>query len=461
MPNDITRGDDRWRWIVILTELALLNLFLVGIWELLGLHTLDKTVLAWNVSYVAAVLFCPPVVFRRSVRSEQIATSVLRTSLWLIFIFYTLLIFLRIGRMRFYYYIIFAVCVFLFMLIFRLLWSVVIKRWRFSGNDNVRAVFVGDGDNLNNLYNDMTDDTSMGYRVVGYFSDEPSQIFPSELPLLGDLNDVINWLMEHPVDYLFCNIPSRRYGNIQSLIDYCENHLIHFFSVPNVIHYAHHKMRVQFIGNSIVLSLRNEPLRAAQARFIKRTFDIVFSFLVCLLFLWWLIPIVALITTFTMPGPIFFRQKRNGLNNKEFYCLKFRTMVVNKDADNLQATADDDRITKWGHFMRKMNIDEFPQFINVLLGDMSVVGPRPHMLKHNDEYSKMIDKYVIRSYLRPGITGWAQVTGSRGETRTIKDMEERIVKDIWYIENWTFMLDILIIFRTVFNMFGAEKGNAY
>ncbi len=460
MASDISKGDG-WKWPVITTEFVLLNLFVILVRVALGLGELDKTLLAWNVSYAIALLFCPPVMFRRSVRSEQIATSALKISFWVIFIFYTLLILLRISRMHFYYYIIFAICVFLIILSLRLLWRSVIRRRRFSGNDNVRAVFVGSGVSMNALYYDMTDDASTGYQVVGYFAEKPSALFEDKLPLLGNTQNVTRWLEQNEVNYLFCNLPSKYSDEIRDIINYCENHLIHFYSVPNVRNYIYHTMRVQLIGSSIVLALRNEPMSELQARFVKRAFDIVFSLLVIVLVMWWLTPIVALITAITMPGPLFFKQKRNGLNNKEFNCLKFRTMVVNNDADRVQATKDDERITKWGAFMRKTNIDEFPQFFNVLRGDMSVVGPRPHMLRHNEEYRMLIDKYMVRFYSRPGITGWAQVTGSRGETKTVSDMEERILKDIWYIENWTFMLDVRIIVLTIFNMLGGEKGNAY
>ena len=162
-----------------------------------------------------------------------------------------------------------------------------------------------------------------------------------------------------------------------------------------------------------------------------------------------------------MPGPVFFRQKRNGINGDEFTCLKFRSMRVNADADKVQATKDDPRKTKWGNIMRKTNIDELPQFINVLLGDMSIVGPRPHMVKHTEEYGALVDKYMVRHYTKPGITGWAQVTGSRGETSELWMMEERIKKDIWYVENWSLLLDLKIIIKTITNVFGGEKGNAY
>ncbi len=462
MERDSQQWNSVWRWLIILTDLIFANAALVGIWNLTGLHTLfDGVLLAWNASYVLAVLLAPPTAFHRSVRTEQVVTSAVTCVCWLIIIFYAIISRMHIMRMRFIYYLLFAIALVGIIATCRVLWYMVIRHWRFKGVDNIDVVFVGSGINLNELYNDMTDDTSMGYNVVGYFNDTPSEVFSADLTHLGGVADVIPWLQEHKVDYLFCNLSSRRAKEIHDIIHFCENNLIHFYSVPNVRNYVHNKMSVQFIGNSIVLTLRNEPMRTMSARIIKRAFDLVFSTLVIVLLLWWIILIVMVITKYTMPGPVFFRQKRNGQNGSEFYCLKFRTMVVNSAADEKQATKDDDRITKWGAFMRRTNLDELPQFINVFLGDMSVVGPRPHMLKHNVEYQRLINKYMVRSYCRPGITGWAQVTGSRGETKTVEEMEERIRKDIWYIENWTFMLDLRIIYLTIYNMLGGEKGNAY
>ncbi len=461
MPNEILQRESDWRWPVIITEFVLLNIFLFVVWHSLGLRAVDKALLTWSVSLAIGYLLCPPVVYVRKVRSEQVATSVLRLSVLTIFVFYALLNILHAPKMRFLYYVIYAASVFAIILISRMAWYNLIRRWRFSGRDNIRAVFVGSGINMGALHEDMTNDASAGYTVVGYFDDSPNEEAMEHIEYLGRVEELIPWLEANKVNYLFCSLASSRSRDIQTIIKYCENHIIHFFSVPNVRNYVHHRMRVQFIGNSIVLALRNEPMRSLRARVMKRTFDVVFSLLVIVLLLWWVTIIVAIVTMLTMPGPVFFRQKRNGVDNKEFTCLKFRSMKVNTDADRLQAKKDDERITKWGSFMRRTNIDELPQFFNVLVGDMSVVGPRPHMLLHNVEYQRLIDSYMVRFYCRPGITGWAQVTGSRGETRTVGEMEERIRKDIWYIENWTFMLDIRIILLTIYNMFGGEKGNAY
>ena len=194
---------------------------------------------------------------------------------------------------------------------------------------------------------------------------------------------------------------------------------------------------------------------------MKRTFDIVFSSLMlCTIF-----PIVWVIVSIAIkiqsPGPIFFKQDRTGLDGKTFKCYKFRSMKVNADSDKVQATKDDPRKFPFGNLMRKTNIDELPQFINVFLGDMSVVGPRPHMLKHTEEYSSLINRFMLRHLAKPGITGLAQVSGFRGETHYIDQMEGRVKMDIKYIENWSFWLDMKIIVKTVTNMLGKEKGNAY
>ena len=201
------------------------------------------------------------------------------------------------------------------------------------------------------------------------------------------------------------------------------------------------------------------PLENPMNRFLKRLFDIVFSSVLLLCMLPFL-PIVALIIKWQSPGPIFFRQLRTGLDGRDFYCYKLRSMHVNKDADTVQATKDDPRKYAFGNFMRKANIDELPQFWNVLKGDMSIVGPRPHMLAHTEMYSHLIDKYMVRHFVKPGVTGWAQVTGFRGETRELWQMEERVKRDIWYMEHWNIWLDLRIIWLTIKSIIIHDK-NAY
>ena len=191
---------------------------------------------------------------------------------------------------------------------------------------------------------------------------------------------------------------------------------------------------------------------------LKRGFDIVFSlFFLCFVFPFVLL-VVFIVTQCTMPGKLFFVQKRTGLNGRTFKCYKFRSMRKNEHSDVLQATKGDSRITRWGKIMRKTSLDETPQFINVLLGDMSVVGPRPHMLKHTEEYTALIDGYMLRHEVKPGVTGWSQIKGFRGEIKQLKDMENRVKSDLWYIRNWHFLLDLYIILKTVTICFGNDKN---
>jgi putative colanic acid biosynthesis UDP-glucose lipid carrier transferase len=209
-----------------------------------------------------------------------------------------------------------------------------------------------------------------------------------------------------------------------------------------------------------VISLRQEPLTDMYNRMRKRFFDIVFSLLVTVFILSWLIPLLGLTIFLESPGPVFFIQPRTGRDRKLFQCIKFRSMKLNAEANLKQAIINDTRITRVGKFLRKTNLDEFPQFLNVLWGDMSVVGPRPHMLKHTNDYSKLIDRYMVRQFLKPGITGWAQINGLRGETRILEQMQGRVEHDLWYMENWSLWLDVKIILITIGNMIVGEK-NAY
>ena len=212
----------------------------------------------------------------------------------------------------------------------------------------------------------------------------------------------------------------------------------------------HHKNKEQLYS----------PLNIKYNRIIKRAFDLVVSAVVLCTLFPFICLIVGLIIKLTSPGPIFFVQKRTGKDGKDFNCYKFRSMKVNKEANEMQATVNDPRKTPFGNFIRNTSIDEIPQFINVFLGDMSLIGPRPHMVKHTETYSKLIANYMDRHAVKPGITGWAQVTGLRGETQELFQMENRVKADIWYIENWSFLLDMKILTKTFLTILLGDK-NAY
>jgi len=205
------------------------------------------------------------------------------------------------------------------------------------------------------------------------------------------------------------------------------------------------------VGQLVLINPQEIPLDVFESQVFKRMFDIVFSFLVITFLLSFLIPILALLIKLNSKGPVFFVQKRTGINNKTFKCLKFRSMKVNNESDEKQATEGDKRITALGNFLRKSNFDELPQFFNVFFGQMSVVGPRPHMLKHTELYSGLIERYLVRHYVKPGITGFAQVSGYRGETDELWKMEKRVQYDMQYLENWNFWWDIKIIIMTFIN----------
>lgn len=269
---------------------------------------------------------------------------------------------------------------------------------------------------------------------------------------------MIDYLRLHPVEQLYCGLPVEKSQYLVSLINYCDNHFIQFFLVPNLRTYLKRQVHMEMMGNVPLFVIREEPLSLLENRLVKRLFDLVVSGLfLCTLFPF-IYLVVGLAIKCTSPGPIFFKQKRTGKNGVEFWCYKFRSMRVNAQSDSLQATKDDPRKTRLGSFLRKSNIDELPQLINVFRGDMSLVGPRPHMLRHTEQYSALIDKYMVRHLIKPGVTGWAQVNGFRGETRELWQMEGRVQRDVWYIEHWSFILDLYIIYKTIRNIIQGEKA---
>jgi len=242
----------------------------------------------------------------------------------------------------------------------------------------------------------------------------------------------------------------------EKIVNIAEHKMIRIYMVPEFKNNHLGSYYVDIIHDMPFLKLIKEPLSNPKKQFLKRFFDILFSLFVIVFLLSWLMPLIALIIKLESKGPVFFLQKRSGLKNEPFECVKFRSMAVNEIADLQTARKNDSRITKFGAFMRKTSIDELPQFINVFLGDMSVVGPRPHMISQTEQYSKITKKYMTRHIVKPGITGWAQVMGSRGEIFSNRDMEKRIEKDIWYIQHWSFFLDLKIIFLTFYNIIRGD-----
>lgn len=323
--------------------------------------------------------------------------------------------------------------------------------------DYKHIVILGAGPLGIELKNYIDDHMIFGYKVIGFFDD--AVVPPSEeVVLLGQLSDSITYAKENRIKEVFCALPDAQLDKIQSLMRIADREMIRFKMVPDVKDYFRKNVRVQWFGHIPVFSPRTEPLEIKINQVLKRSFDVLVSLLIIVFVLSWIIPLMAILIKTGSKGPVFFKQLRSGKDNEPFYCLKFRSMVVNDEADSKQASKKDGRITRIGAFMRKNSIDELPQFINVLLGDMSVIGPRPHMLQHTAEYSALIDQFMVRHLVLPGITGWAQIKGFRGETTARESMQERVKADIWYLENWSFLLDLKIMFLTAWHVIVGNEN---
>ncbi|SDB62102.1 putative colanic acid biosysnthesis UDP-glucose lipid carrier transferase [Flavobacteriaceae bacterium MAR_2010_188] len=271
-----------------------------------------------------------------------------------------------------------------------------------------------------------------------------------------DLNRCFQFILEDNIDEIYCSISDLSNFQINEIIDFADNNLKILKFLPDNKEIYSKKLKYEYYDYLPILSLRDIPLETPLNTFVKRIFDILFAAFVITFILSWLTPIVAIFIKLETKGPVFFKQSRNGFNYQEFDCYKFRSMMPNEDAHLYQATKGDDRVTKVGKFIRKTSIDELPQFFNVLFGDMSVVGPRPHMVSHTDMYAKRIDKFMVRHFVKPGITGLAQISGFRGEVETDRDIIGRVKFDIFYVENWSLLLDLRIIFNTFINTVKGE-----
>ena len=270
------------------------------------------------------------------------------------------------------------------------------------------------------------------------------------------IEECFNFVMLYKIDEIYCSLSDLTDTDLNKFIDFTDNNLKILKFLPDNKEILSRNLILDYYDYIPIISLRNIPLDGTTNMFIKRIFDIVFSLIIIVGILLWLTPVLYVFIKLESKGPIFFKQKRNGLNYDEFYCYKFRSMNLNAIADLEQVSKNDPRITNVGKIIRKTSIDELPQFLNVLLGDMSVVGPRPHMVSHTEMYARRIDKFMVRHFIKPGITGLAQTKGFRGEVETDKDIIFRVKYDIFYLENWSLLLDIKIIYLTIYNAIKGE-----
>ncbi|MEP3837372.1 MAG: undecaprenyl-phosphate glucose phosphotransferase [Algibacter sp.] len=339
--------------------------------------------------------------------------------------------------------------VFLLISIFKFLTSFLLKKYRTVLRGNHRKVIViGSNDKARQLIKTFNTRLDYGYKFEAKFSVKDKDF---------SLDNCFNYIIDNSIDEIYFSVSELSNKQINRLIDFADNNLRELKFIPDNKEIYSKKLKYEYYDYIPILSLRAIPLQEPLSKLVKRLFDIVFSLFIIVFVLSWLTPIIALLIKLESKGPVFFKQSRNGFNYKEFDCYKFRSMTPNKNAHLHQATKGDLRITKMGAFIRKTSIDELPQFFNVLFGDMSVVGPRPHMVSHTNMYAQRIDKFMVRHFVKPGITGLAQVSGFRGEIETDKDIINRVKYDIFYIENWSLLLDIKITIQTFTNAVRGEE----
>lgn len=340
----------------------------------------------------------------------------------------------------------------------RALFNWYLKLYRKRGFNFRRMVVVGVNPFSIEFVNEIIQHPEYGYKFLGFFGYNSKE--PEKQIRIQKFDKIHQFLLEYDIDEVYVSLPSDSDYHIKELIKFCHLNYIKVNFLNEFIHLLNRKtiqLSLDYNGPTPIVAVAREPLEISANKFVKRSFDIVFSSLVLILVGSWLFPLVALLIRLDSPGPVFFKQKRTGLDGENFVCLKFRTMRVNKDAHTRQATANDARITRVGAFLRKTNIDEMPQFINVLKGEMSVVGPRPHMLSHTRMYAKLISPFMVRHWVKPGITGLAQAKGYRGETNEVRQMYQRVRMDVFYIQHWSFWFDLKIVLITTWNMLTMQK----
>ena len=479
--SENSRNGNIVRGVIVLIDFILLNIILLAaakwnpLMENWDFGRLKVFFIFTNVGLLISQYYNSTIIHYRKANVVDILRRVIRLSVTAVTVAYLLI---KLMNLKFPagYSLVGIGCVFLFVnVVARYIERRLIRRYRQTGFNTRYVTFVGHDSELLNIYHRLNNDSSMGYRFKGYYADEEmitdepkehvkdGHSIAASLNRLGTLKDFMENL-DQPTklqlgEELYVCLSRHDRDIVRRISSFCDHNLIRFYFVPLSVETLGINLKRELLDDIEIFTTYDNPLEKLSNKFVKRFFDIVLSiiFLIPTLLIF---PFVWIIIKIQSPGPLFFRQARTGIDGNTFNMLKFRSMHVNADADKVQATKNDPRKFPFGNFMRKANIDELPQFLNVLKGDMSIVGPRPHMLAHTEQYSQLIDKYMVRHFVKPGLTGWAQVTGFRGETKELWQMEGRVKRDIWYIEHWSVWLDIRIIWLTIKTMFVHDK-NAY
>ncbi|MCH5221130.1 MAG: undecaprenyl-phosphate glucose phosphotransferase [Muribaculaceae bacterium] len=407
-----------------------------------------------NVSYLPMISWT---LGRRHAYRAITLDTVVRTSfaegLTHALVFLSLNAFLHVGLAgRF--YIFYYALLFCSLAVFRVLANYMLKAYRRRGFNFTKVAIVGTNATAERLYASMRTDAGFGYRILGFFEDTQETTFCGTD--VFSIDKLEAFVVEKQIRQIFFTLSGQSEA-LARVIKIADDHVVDFYYVPQIPRTLSRKFELHTIGPLPVLSIRHNPLKNVFNRIVKRIFDIVVSGLFLCLYPLIYIP-VAIAIKLSSPGPVYFKQERTGYRGKTFMCYKFRTMRMNNNADKMQATQNDPRKTRVGDFLRRTSIDELPQFINVFRGEMSIVGPRPHMLIHTKDYTRLVDMYMVRHSVKPGITGWAQVNGYRGQTDELWKMERRVEHDVWYIEHWSLLLDLKIMVRTVLNAIQGEKN---
>lgn len=452
------------KWIIRLGDVISINLGLILLYHIIPISIVDKpqlteTILLINLTYFITINLIP---LRFLEEHIVFFDKIIQKSLSFITLYYILLsagVFLfEIAKLEFINWLLYYAGIALMYLLWHIVARSALKWYRRKGHNYKRIVIVGNGSNAISIYHELKSSV-YGYKILGQFGDKPIAEC-TDIQYIGHISDIQQFCMNNKVDEIYCTLPNNEEAEIIQLVNLAERNMIRFFLIPDFYGYIKRKLVLHSLQSIPVIAIRPEPLQKLYNRILKRSFDIIFSSLVIVSVLPVIYIIFGLLIKLTSKGPVLFRQQRTGIHGKVFTCYKFRTMVSDQQNSDRITQRQDSRITKIGAFMRRTSIDELPQFINTLIGNMSVVGPRPHMIQQTDLYNQLIDKFMIRHLIKPGITGWAQISGHRGETRTIEQMESRFKKDVWYLENWSFTLDLKIIAVTAYQVIKGDE-NAY
>lgn len=424
--------------IMLVIDLVLIDIsFLLGYYLRFGFDDpfssyYTSLVVVYNLAWIAAALFNDIYQIDGNTRNNEILLNLIYTFILQAFLVFTFIVSFKIyefSRLFILYSFLLSI---ISIVSIRFLLINVYKYYKNTDGNYRRVVVVGTGRSASDLFNFFQAHKALGYQFLGMFDNHVENTL-NEAHVRGKLSDLKEFCLREKVNEIYFALPMTNADLIKDLSTFADNNFISFKIAPDFSTLIQKKVNIYFYDNIPIFTIRKEPLSILFNRILKRSFDIAFSLGVILLIFPFIFPFIILAIKLESPGPIFFIQRRPGKNNKLFNCMKFRTMRVNNETER-QATKNDNRITQVGAFLRKTSLDELPQFFNVLMGDMSVVGPRPNMFQQLQHYSQLIDTYVVRHFVTPGITEYAQINGFRGETKELELMQKRVEYDIMYME---------------------------